>query len=168
MRRLISFVLCLVTVFSLANVCYATSYEEDSDGNTSIPMTDAHNGKAEIQPRTSYDHPIPDFKLVAGERAFTTRWGYGFTISNDGLDHDDIDLTFSVNGEAVNLEIAVMTMESYSNGYYDTTVKSETITSAGSKTISFNNLAYGTYVVKWQNIGEKEISVTNARLKTSY
>lgn len=168
MKKLLAFVLASLMCVGLACPAQAASDDEISDGNISIPVTDANSGESEIQPRVSYDHPISDFTLSAGEQAFTTRWGYGFTISNEGYNHNDIDLSFAVNGAAVNLKIAVLTMESYSNENYDISVKSETITSAGSKKVSFNNLDYGTYVIMWQNIGEKQINISGARLTTSY
>lgn len=168
MKKFGSLLLAFVLVFSMCIPVSAAELETDEYDATTIVATEYGNEEGGIQPRVSYNHPIPDFTLISGERAFTTRWGYGFTISNEGYNHDDIDLTFSVNGEAVNLKISLLTMESYSNGNYDITVKTETVTSAGSKTVSFNNLDYGTYVVMWDNIGEKVISITGARLKTSY
>ncbi len=167
MKKLLALVLASMMCVVLACPAQAASYDEVSDGSNGIPVTGANIGESEIQPRVSYDHPISDFSLVADEQAFTTRWGYGFTISKEGLNHNDIDLSFAVNGAAVNLKIAVLTMESYSNKHYDTTVRSQTITSAGSKKVSFDDLDFGTYVIMWENIGEKNISITGARLTTS-
>lgn len=168
MKKFGSLLLAFVLVLSVCIPVSAAELETDEYDATTIVATEYGNEEGGIQPRVSYNHPIPNFTLVVGERAFTTRWGYGFTVSNEGYNHNDIDLTFAVNGAAVNLKIAVLTMESYSNGNYDITVKSETVTSAGSKTVSFNNLDYGTYVVMWENIGEKPIGITGAKLTTSY
>lgn len=118
--------------------------------------------------RIHYDYDIPDFSLSGYEVAYTTRYGYGFTVSTEGLNHDDFDITFYATGSSVNLTVAVITLDNYVNGNYNTYVQSQTVYGAGSKSISFNNLAYGTYVIKWQNNNGSTINITDANLSTSY
>lgn len=60
-----------------------------------------------------------------------------------------------------------MTLENYTNNV-NSYVASKTITGSGSKTINFNNLDYGTYVIVWHNNGSAQINISSANLSTSY
>lgn len=135
MKRWIALILCLITVFSIQG-CSAEVSDEKSE--------------------------ISDFSLDAGESAFTTCWGYGIIIDDEKSNHNDIGLTFAVNGSAVNLKISLLTMEDYLNMRYDSARKSETVTYAGYKTVSFNNLDSGTYVLMWEQTGTSPIQITGA------
>ena len=121
-----------------------------------------------ITPRIHYDYDIPDFSLSRGETAYTTRYGYGFDVSTEGLNHNDFDITFYATGSSVNITLAVLTLEDYINGNFNSYVQSKTVTGAGSKTVNFYNLSYGTYVIKWCNNSSSSVSISNANLSTSY
>lgn len=120
------------------------------------------------QPRIHYDYNIPDFSLEKGEKAFTTRYGYGFDVSNEGLNHNDFDLTFKVEGNKVKLKIGILTMSDYVNGRTASYYRTASVDGAGTTTVNFNNLDQGTYVIKWVNVGSERIDIKNANLNTSY
>lgn len=120
------------------------------------------------EPRIHYEYDIPNFTLDINERAYTTRYGYGFDVSTEGLNHNDFDLTFKVEGSGVKLKIAVLTLDNYVNGLNTTYYMTKTVTGAGTKSVSFNDLEYGKYVIKWINTGSSSLSVKNAHLSTSY
>lgn len=118
--------------------------------------------------RIHYDYDIPDFYLSGYEVAYTTRYGYGFTVSTEGLNHNDFDITFDVSGSAVNLTLAVLTLDNYVNGNYNTYVQTKYVYGSGSKEVNFYDLDYGTYVIKWINNNGYQANISNANLSTSY
>lgn len=59
-------------------------------------------------------------------------------------------------------------MDNFVNGNTNTYVQSINVTGAGSKSIHFYDLNYGTYVIKWYNNSDNQVDITNAHLDTSY
>lgn len=123
----------------------------------------------QVEPRIHYEYDIPDFSLEPGEIAYTTRYGYGFDVSTEGLNHNDFDLTFKTEGAAVDLTISLLTLSDYIHGNYDNELESINVIGARTENKeSFLNLSNGTYVIKWENTGSKTLYVSNAHLSTSY
>lgn len=146
----------LLVATMVVGACFTTASAAAPDG-----------GQAE--PRLHYEYDISDFSLAPGEIAYTTRHGYGFDVSTEGLNHNDFDLTFKTEGAAVNLTISLLTLSDYVNGNYNNVIESINVIGARTNNEeSFFNLAYGTYVIKWENTGNKTLYVSNAHLSTSY
>lgn len=135
MKRWIALILCLTAIISICGC-----------------GTEVNGDKSEIT----------DFSLDAGETAFTTCWGYGIVINDEKSNHNDIGLTFAVNGSVVSLKISLLTMENYLTGSYNNAQMSETVMGAGYKTVSFSNLDSGTYVLMWEQMGTSQIQITDA------
>lgn len=152
MCRLASFVLAMAMMISMMGT---TAYAAEIEDTT-------------VTPRVHYDFNIGNLSVEEGESTFYTRYGYGFSVNTEGLDHDSFQITFKTEGPSVNLTIALVTMDNYVNEQYDTYVATSNVTGAGNQTINFDDLAQGTYVIKWINSGKGTISVKNAHLDSSY
>ncbi len=122
----------------------------------------------QVEPRIHYEYDIDDFTLSAGEVAFTRRYGLGFDVSTEGLNHNAFTLSFYITGDPVKLEVSIMTMENYVDGNYDKVVKTETVYGAGQTSVTFDHLAQGTYVFKWDNVGTGKIAISKAHISSSY
>lgn len=150
--RLASFVLAMAMMISvLGTAAFASEIEETT-----------------VTPRVHYDFDIGNLTVSEGDAVFYTRYGYGFSVNTEGLNHDSFKITFKTEGSSVNLTVALVTMDNYTNGNYDIYVATSNVTGAGNKTVKFNDLAQGTYVIRWVNSGTGTINVKNAHLDSSY
>lgn len=150
--RLSAFVLAMAMMISMmATTTYAAEIEDTT-----------------VTPRVHYDFNIGNLSVAEGDYTFYTRYGYGFTVNTEGYNHDSFHITFKTEGPSVNLTVALVTMDNFVNDQYDTYVATVNVTGAGDKTANFNDLAQGTYVIKWINNGKGTISVKNAHLDSSY
>lgn len=155
------------------SVNVGAAYEETVSSTFAISVEGAGtgNGGSGIAPNNlevHYDYDIPNFSLKSDETAFTTRYGYGFDVSKEGLNHNDFDITFTLSGKNPEITVAILTKESFESGNYDSHIASKTVTGTGAKEVNFYNLAEGTYVIKWYNNGTETISFRNVNLSTSY
>lgn len=150
--RLTSFALAMAMIISMMGT---TAYAAEVEDTT-------------VTPRVHYDFNIGDLTVEEGGYVFYTRWGYGFSVNTEGYNHDSFEITFKTEGSSVNLTVALVTMDNYANEQYDTYVATSTVTGAGNKTVNFNDLPQGTYVIKWINSGKGTISVKDAHLDSSY
>jgi hypothetical protein len=165
------FIQKLVAIAATASMLCTGVMGVTANAAENTPITgsgSASAGGGTNSPMVHYNYNIPNFYLVSGETAFTTRRGYGFDVSTEGLNHNDFDITFYASGSSVNLTLAVLTLDNYVNGNYNTYVQSKTVYGAGSKEVNFYDLDYGTYVIKWINNNSYQVNISSANLSTSY
>lgn len=120
-----------------------------------------------VAPQTRYDYTIPAFTLTPDETAYTTRYGYGFSVDNSGWHDRNFKITFNVTGDPVYLKVSLMSLESYSSGNTSAVLSTQTISGAGSQTVKFTGLALGKYVIKWENAGTCAIAVTKGHFDSN-